>query len=56
MLVPASNREWAHSLGAAGLVRKPIDVDHLKDALARVFGSGPDLLRFQVQQPHEKPV
>jgi CheY-like chemotaxis protein len=39
--------EWARSLGAAGLVRKPIDLEQLKDALARVFGSGTDLLRFR---------
>src|SRR5438132_14344693 len=34
-----ANLEWAHSLGAAGLIRKPIDAEPLKDALARVFGA-----------------
>src|SRR5438132_5845883 len=38
-----ANLEWTKSLGAVGLVRKPIDVDQLKDSLARVFGSGADL-------------
>jgi len=41
-----ANLEWARSLGAAGLVRKPIDVEQLKDALARVFGSGTNLQRI----------
>jgi putative two-component system response regulator len=39
-----ANLEWAKSLGAVGLVTKPIDVGQLKDALARVFGSSTDLL------------
>ncbi|HEV3445886.1 MAG TPA: hypothetical protein VG099_14695 [Gemmataceae bacterium] len=51
-----ANVEWARSLGAAGLVRKPMDVEHLKDALARVFGTGTNLVRFKVQQPNEKPI
>jgi len=38
-----ANLEWARSLGAVGLVRKPIDVEQLKDSLARVFGSGTDV-------------
>jgi len=49
-----ANAEWARSLGAAGLVRKPMDVEHLKDALARVFGTATNLLRFTVPQPDEK--
>jgi two-component system sensor histidine kinase/response regulator FitF len=51
-----ANIEWARSLGAAGLVRKPMDVEHLKDALAHVFGTGTKLVRFTVPQPNEKPV
>jgi len=51
-----ANIEWARSLGAAGLVRKPMDVEHLKHALARVFGTGTNLVRFTVPQPNEKPV
>jgi CheY-like chemotaxis protein len=35
--------EWARSLGAAGLVRKPVDADQLKDALATIFGTEIDL-------------
>ena len=46
-----ANLEWARSLGAAGLIRKPIDAEQLKDALARVFGTGTDLIRFTVQDP-----
>jgi len=42
-----ANLEWARSVGAIGLVRKPIDLEHLKDSLARVFGSGTDLQRFR---------
>jgi CheY-like chemotaxis protein len=48
-----ANLEWARSLGAAGLVRKPMDGEQLKDALARVFGTGTNLLRFTVQEPNE---
>jgi hypothetical protein len=33
-----------------------MDVEHLKDALARVFGTGTNLVRFTVQQPNEKPI
>ena len=31
--------EWARSLGAAGLVRKPIEVEHLKGELIRVLAA-----------------
>jgi CheY-like chemotaxis protein len=32
-----ANLEWARSLGAAGLVRKPVEVEHLKGELIRVL-------------------
>ena len=31
--------EWARSLGAAGLVRKPVEVEHLKGELIRVLAA-----------------
>ena len=48
-----ANLEWARSVGAVGLVRKPIDLEQLKDSLARVFGSGTDLQRFRPQERTE---
>ena len=45
-----ANLEWARSVGAVGLVRKPIDLEQLKDSLARVFGSGTDLQRSRPQE------
>jgi hypothetical protein len=33
-----------------------MDVEHLKDALARRFGTATNLVRFTVPQPNEKPV
>jgi CheY-like chemotaxis protein len=51
-----ANLEWARSLGAAALVRKPMDGEQLKDALARVFGTGTNLVRFTVPEPNEKRV
>jgi CheY-like chemotaxis protein len=35
-----ASQEWSRSLGAAGLVRKPIDVPQLLEELARVLGTG----------------
>ena len=32
-----ANLEWARSLGAAGLIHKPIDVKHLQSELVRVL-------------------
>jgi CheY-like chemotaxis protein len=32
-----ANLEWALSLGAAGLVRKPVELDHLRNELARAL-------------------
>ena len=48
-----ANLEWARSVGAVGLVRKPIDLEQLKDSLARVFGSGTDLQRSRPQERSE---
>jgi CheY-like chemotaxis protein len=33
----ANLEKWARSLGAAGLVRKPVEVEHLKGELIRVL-------------------
>jgi CheY-like chemotaxis protein len=34
-----ANLEWARSLGAAGLARKPVEVEHLKGELVRVLAA-----------------
>ena len=34
-----ANLEWARSLGAAGLVRKPVEAEHLKGELIRVLAA-----------------
>jgi CheY-like chemotaxis protein len=34
-----ANLEWARSLGAAGLVRKPVEVEHLKGELIRALAA-----------------
>ena len=44
-----ASQEWGQSLGAVGLVRKPIDPSLLLKELARVLGTG--LVRFPVPDP-----
>ena len=48
-----ASQEWGQSLGAVGLVRKPIDVPLLLKELSRVLGAGTGLVRLPVEDPSQ---